>query len=71
MPTTGQRTLLEYLMFDTPFDDFLCANCSHKARRHFTHVGPCADCWEKLIDPICPHFIMREEDRNAVEAIKI
>ncbi|KKM07796.1 hypothetical protein LCGC14_1730360 [marine sediment metagenome] len=59
------------MVVSTPFDNFRCEKCGHVARRHMMHTGPCSDCWEQMVEKICRHFIMREEDREAVMAIEI
>ncbi len=56
---------------DTPLDNFLCATCEHRARDHTAFIGPCAECWRKLVDPLCPRFRLRDEDREEVAALKL
>ncbi len=52
----------------TPLSDYLCAGCAHKAKDHTAFIGPCAECWRQAIE-VCPKFILREEDREAVAAL--
>ena len=50
------------------FDDFICRDCAHAAKRHAVHTGPCAECWV-LGNTICKAFRPRFEDEEAIDAI--
>lgn len=54
----------------TPLDNYLCLSCGHEAKDHTAFIGPCAECWRKLVAPPCPRFGLRDEDRETVAALK-